>query len=96
MAPLGVGVIGYGYWGPNLVRNFMSDPGWRVVSIADKFEGRLAEVGRLYPGVATSTKPEDVFRNPSIDAVAIATHLRLPVRFGPRVRVGPGMRSTNP
>jgi predicted dehydrogenase len=73
MAPLGIGVIGYGYWGPNLVRNFMSDPGWKVVSVCDRSEGRLAEVGRLYPAVTTSTKPEDLFRNPSIDAVAIAT-----------------------
>lgn len=69
----GIGVIGYGYWGPNLVRNFMSDTGWRVVSVCDRSENRLAEVHRLYPGVTTTTKPEDLFRNPSVDAIAIAT-----------------------
>jgi len=73
MAPLGVGVIGYGYWGPNLVRNFMGDTGWKVVSVCDRSDGRLAEVNRLYPAVTTTTKPEDLFRNPAIDAVAIAT-----------------------
>ena len=69
----GVGVIGYGYWGPNLVRNFMSDTAWRVVSVCDRSESRLAEVGRLYPTITTTRNPEDLFRNPSIDAIAIAT-----------------------
>jgi predicted dehydrogenase len=69
----GVGVIGYGYWGPNLVRNFMSDTGWRVVSVCDRSESRLAEVDRLYPTITTTRNPEDLFRNPSIDAIAIAT-----------------------
>src|SRR6266550_6417212 len=69
----GVGVIGYGYWGPNLVRNIMSDTGWRVVSVCDRSESRLAEVDRLYPTITTTRNPEDLFRNPSIDAIAIAT-----------------------
>ncbi len=73
IALLGIGVIGYGYWGPNLVRNFMSDTDWRVVSVCDRAESRLAGVTRLYPGVTTTTKPEDLFRNPEIDAIAIAT-----------------------
>ena len=66
-------MIGYGYWGPNLVRNFMSDTDWRVVAVCDRAESRLAGVSRLYPGVTTTTKPEDLFRNPEIDAIAIAT-----------------------
>jgi len=69
----GVGVIGYGYWGPNLVRNFMSDTGWRVVSVCDRSEARLAEANRLYPAVTTTRSPDDLFRNPAIDAIAIAT-----------------------
>lgn len=73
IALLGIGVIGYGYWGPNLVRNFMSDADWRVVSVCDRSENRLAEVKRLYPAVTTTTKPEDLYRNASIDAIAIAT-----------------------
>ena len=70
---LGVGVIGYGYWGPNLVRNFVGDPGTRVVAVCDRSPQRLAEVGRRYPGVATVTDPSDLFRNQDVDAVAIAT-----------------------
>ena len=72
-AVLGVGVVGYGYWGPNLVRNFMADAGTRVVAVSDRNGERLAEVRRLYPGVGTTTEPRDLFRNPEIDAVAIAT-----------------------
>ena len=70
---LGVGVIGYGYWGPNLVRNFMSDTGTRVVAVCDRSKDRLAEVKRLYPGVETTAEPKDLFRNTDIDAIAIAT-----------------------
>jgi predicted dehydrogenase len=51
----------------------MGDSGWKVVSVCDRSEGRLGEVNRLYPTVTTTTKPEDLFRNPAIDAIAIAT-----------------------
>ena len=70
---MGIGVIGYGYWGPNLVRNFVSDTGARVVAVCDRAPQRLAEVGRLYPAVATTTEPQDLFRNRDVDAIAIAT-----------------------
>ncbi len=70
---LGVGVIGYGYWGPNLVRNFMMDAGTRVVAVCDRVEERLAEIRRLYPTVKTTTDARDLFRNSDIDAIAIAT-----------------------
>ena len=70
---LGVGVIGYGYWGPNLVRNFMGDTGTRVVSVCDRSTDRLTEVKRLYPSVEATTDPKDLFKNADIDAIAIAT-----------------------
>jgi predicted dehydrogenase len=70
---LGVGVVGYGYWGPNLVRNFMMDAGTRVVAVCDRVEERLAEIKRLYPTVETTTDATDLFRNGDIDAIAIAT-----------------------
>ncbi|MGH7603390.1 MAG: Gfo/Idh/MocA family protein [Gemmatimonadaceae bacterium] len=72
-AALGVGVIGYGYWGPNLVRNFMTEPGTRVAAVCDRSKERLAEVARLYPGVRTTTEPRDLFASGDIDAIAIAT-----------------------
>jgi predicted dehydrogenase len=70
---IGIGVVGYGYWGPNLVRNFMADPDTRLVAVCDLSAERLGDVALLYPGVSTTTNPEDIFKNPEIDAVAIAT-----------------------
>lgn len=68
-----VGVIGYGYWGPNLVRNFFECPATRVRMVADLSPGRLETVNRRYPGVATTTDYKQIFRDPEIDAVAIST-----------------------
>ncbi len=66
-------VIGCGYWGPNLVRNFRSLPGVRVSVICDKSRERLEHLGKLYP---EAEKAADVCRitdDPGVDAVAIAT-----------------------
>lgn len=68
-----VGVIGYGYWGPNLVRNFMAAPGSAVVSVCDQREERLAPLRKLYPGMGTCSRAEALIQNPDIDAVVIAT-----------------------
>jgi predicted dehydrogenase len=68
-----IGVIGYGYWGPNLVRNFFECPTTEVVAVADLNEDRLAVVNRRYPGVKTVTDYREILRNPRIDAVAIST-----------------------
>jgi predicted dehydrogenase len=68
-----VGVIGYGYWGPNLVRNFADQPHSRVGHVADLNAGRLAEVARRYPGTRTSTDYRDLLADTSVDAVVIAT-----------------------
>lgn len=70
---LNVGVIGYGYWGPNLVRNFMEAPGSTVVAVSDLREERLSEASRRYPSIKTTRSCSDLFANPQIDALAIAT-----------------------
>jgi predicted dehydrogenase len=70
---IGVGVIGYGYWGPNLVRNFYETPGCTVVSVSDLRAERLAKVTPRYPTVETTTQFEDLFNDPRIDLIAIAT-----------------------
>jgi predicted dehydrogenase len=70
---VGIGVVGYGYWGPNLVRNFVSNPSARVVSMSDLDPGKRAACERLYPGMATTGRYEDLLKDPSIDAIAIAT-----------------------
>jgi len=70
---IGVGVIGYGYWGPNLVRNFAEVPGARVAVVSDLRAPRLAEVQRRYPGVKTTADPGELINDPSVDAVVVAT-----------------------
>ncbi len=70
---ISIGVVGYGYWGPNLVRNFAELPGAKLAAVADLDQRQLKLVGQRYPGVATTTDLQDILRNPKIDAVAIAT-----------------------
>jgi predicted dehydrogenase len=70
---IGVGVIGYGYWGPNLVRNFANADSAQVVAVSDLDPARLAICKRLYPGFTTSTEVRDLFRDSRINAIAIAT-----------------------
>ena len=68
-----IGVIGYGYWGPNLVRNFAETPGARVGFVADKRTERLSHVRARYPATKVSTDYRDLITDPGVDAVAIAT-----------------------
>jgi len=68
-----VGVIGYGYWGPNLVRNFMAAPGSAVTRVCDLRDERLAPLQKVYPGVQTCSQPAELINDPAIDAVVIAT-----------------------
>ncbi|MGB8435916.1 MAG: Gfo/Idh/MocA family oxidoreductase, partial [Burkholderiales bacterium] len=65
---INVGIIGYGYWGPNLVRNFVETPGVRVAAVADLDKTKLALVERRYPAVKTSTNLHDLLTDTSIDA----------------------------
>ncbi len=70
---VGIGVIGYGYWGPNLVRNFAEVPGARVLAVSDLNEGRFPEIHARYPSITTTTDYRHLLANPAIDAVVIAT-----------------------
>jgi predicted dehydrogenase len=70
---IGIGIIGYGYWGPNLLRNFCEVPGCRVIAVSDLREARLAQVRSRYPAVTTTTSAEDLIKDPQVDAVVIAT-----------------------
>ena len=70
---IGVGIIGYGYWGPNLVRNFFETPGCRVVAVSDLRADQLARVRARYPTVDTTADYRDLLGDTRIDAVAIAT-----------------------
>ncbi len=68
-----VGLIGYGYWGPNLVRNFASAENCEVKIVADSKVERIAVVAKMYPGIQITADPMDIINNPDIDAVIIAT-----------------------
>jgi len=70
---INVGVIGYGYWGPNLVRNFVEAPGCQVIAVSDLRPERLAFVKARYPGIKTTSDHRDLFIDSMIDAIAIAT-----------------------
>ena len=68
-----LGVIGYGYWGPNLVRNFAEVPGCQLVAVSDMRADRLAAVRARYPGVRTFADPNQLMSERRIDAVDIVT-----------------------
>ena len=68
-----VGVIGYGYWGPNLVRNFSELSGSIVTSVCDASPERLSQVRSRYPWVSTATDSQAVISDPRIDVVIVAT-----------------------
>lgn len=73
MTGIGIGVVGFGYWGPNLVRNFSQTPGASVVAVCDTDAGRLADAVRTYPAVTAYGDVPSMLADPEIDAVAIAT-----------------------
>ncbi len=70
---IGVGVVGYGYWGPNLVRNFANNESSRVVAVSDLDPARLALSKRRHPDIMTTSDFEDLLQDPRIDVVVIAT-----------------------
>jgi predicted dehydrogenase len=68
-----IGVIGYGYWGPNLVRNFSQTPGARIVAVCDQRAERRAQVEQVYPTIKTYSAVRDILNDTAIDAIIIAT-----------------------
>jgi predicted dehydrogenase len=70
---INIGVIGYGYWGPNLVRNFAEVSRVRLASVADLSPDKLGLVQRRFPTIKATTDFQEIMRDPEIDAIAIAT-----------------------
>jgi predicted dehydrogenase len=68
-----IGVIGYGYWGPNIVRNLQRVEGARVDMICDKSPEMLKRVKQGHPGVRVTQNSTDILHSSEIDAVAIVT-----------------------
>ena len=72
-----IGVVGCGYWGPNLVRNFRSLPDCRLKSMCDLSEDRLRHLRSLYPEVQGDTSYDHLLNGANLDAIVVATATRL-------------------
>ncbi|MCK4606263.1 MAG: Gfo/Idh/MocA family oxidoreductase [candidate division Zixibacteria bacterium] len=71
---MNIGIIGCGYWGPNLVRNFNALDDVTIAAVSDSKPERLDYIGRQFPAVGVlTTDADDILRSPNIDAVVIAT-----------------------
>ena len=70
---LGIGVVGCGYWGPNLIRNFYGLPDCELKTICDLDIQRLNHLKSLYPKAEISTEFQELISRPDIDALVIAT-----------------------
>ncbi|MCU1677980.1 MAG: gfo/Idh/MocA family oxidoreductase [Frankiales bacterium] len=71
--PVRVAVVGYGYWGPNLVRNVLHHADMRLVEVCELDESRAQACRQRHTGVRTTTRLESVLSNPDTDAVIVAT-----------------------
>ncbi|MBI4684856.1 MAG: Gfo/Idh/MocA family oxidoreductase [Nitrospirae bacterium] len=70
---INLGVIGFGYWGPNIVRNFNSIEGVKVSLICDKNQPSINRAKKAYPHIEITTDCSDILESPNIDAIAVIT-----------------------
>src|SRR5882762_1647809 len=68
-----IGVIGYGYWGPNVVRNLRSLEGCQVAAVCDKSPAALKRITQAHPGLPVTTDPAELFASTQVDAIAVVT-----------------------
>ena len=68
-----VGVVGYGYWGPNVVRNVHALDNCEVAAICDRSAAALRRANRVYPGIPLTTDLQEVLTSPHVDAIAVVT-----------------------
>jgi predicted dehydrogenase len=67
------GVVGYGYWGPNVVRNLQTTAGAEISAVCDKSSAARRKVHKSYPQIYVSSDAMEILTSPEIDAVAIVT-----------------------
>jgi len=79
---INIGLVGYGYWGPNLVRNFAETCGASVVAVADLDRSKLASLARRYPAIKLTTDFAELLSDPNIDAIAVATPVHTHYELG--------------
>jgi len=96
-----MGVIGYGYWGPNIVRNFNGREGSKVVAVSDLNEALLKKAQKAYPHLQVTTRSDELIKAPEVDVIAIATpvftHFELAkkaLKMGKHILVGKPFTST--
>ncbi len=77
-----IGVIGYGYWGPNLVRNFAETSGANIAAVSDLDPKKLEVVKKRFPAVKVTTRFQDLLEDPGIDAIAVATPVNTHFELG--------------
>ena len=82
---VGIGVIGFGYWGPNLVRNVASLQGADLQVVCDQAPERLQQVAKLYPSVDLTDSVSDVLSRRDVDAVILATPADTHFELGKKV-----------
>jgi len=68
-----IGVIGYGYWGPNIVRNFHTHENSEVVLVCDKSKKCQERLHKAHPSIAFTMDANEVLKSPKVDAVAVVT-----------------------
>ncbi len=71
-----IGILGYGYWGPNLVRNFFQLDTCVVDTVCDLKKDRILILKKIYPSISTTQNPNDILTNKNINAVVIATPVK--------------------
>jgi predicted dehydrogenase len=78
---INVGMVGYGYWGNNLLRNFMNTPGCTLKTVCDLRLERLKIAQKQFPSIEITDKIEDLINDAKIDAVIVATPVFLHFKF---------------
>ena len=73
MSNINIGVIGYGYWGPNIVRNFFSTSSCTIKMVADGRQDRLNLLAKIFPSIQGVRDADEIINNKEVDAVVIAT-----------------------
>ncbi len=72
-APIGIAIVGFGYWGPNVVRNILGRPEFQLRGLCELDAGRSADFSGRHPGIRIESDLDSLLADPEIDAVAIAT-----------------------
>jgi predicted dehydrogenase len=71
--PIGIALVGFGYWGPNIARNIAARPELRLIGLCDRDAGRRADFSRRHPGCAAEHDLDALLLDPRVQAVSIAT-----------------------